>query len=163
MKTILAAIVIQVASVFALAQEQPIEKGWKNIKLFESKRSDLEKTLGKGYEGFGGAETTYGEKNEPVWVFYSKGPCAGTVEKPGYNIEKDTVTSYTHYFFKDMPLTELKWNPSDYSRDPSGNAVWYTNKKQGIVVVTIVGSDKEWVALVGYGPTEEQKKKYLCP
>ncbi len=162
MRTFLMVMVMLLAATFALGQDKSIDKGWKNVELFESTRADVDKLLGKSTPW--GDVTMYGDKIESVWVFYSKGVCTAS-ESAKYKIEKDTVTGYRVYFFGSFPLSEAKWNQADYSKQPfgsSGSFSWYANKGQSIRFVTGLADNKEWLVMVDYGPTAEQKKKYSC-
>jgi hypothetical protein len=90
----------------ALGQNWKIEDGWKNIKVFKTDRSEVEKLLGNPVE-INKRETTYKNGNVLIRIYYSAEKCCDPEYYGcGYNIPKDTVFSYEVIYSAEVILKQ---------------------------------------------------------
>jgi hypothetical protein len=149
----------------ALTQDGPIEEGWKNIRVFETKRDEIEKRFGKPTSLDDGL-MIYNTADGNLVVVYSEGPCVKSTFGRGiYKVERGTVIDYEVYFKQPLPLLELKRKPDDYSRRPDDHrigVITYFHREGGIWITAFERDKKELVSGLWFMPTFQQKKHYSC-
>ena len=140
----------------------PQQQGWQSIVPLHSTRKDVETLLGSPAETRGVA-STFKWKDGRVRVFYADGFCEGTAND--WNVPPDTVVSLTFEPNKDLSITELKLDTTQYERVLDlhlQSAIHYINRKEGIRISTRQEKDGEDVQSISYEPAE--KDFYLrCP
>lgn len=158
--------VLLLAASSAIAQEANIENGWKKIKVFETKRSEVEKLLGKANPDFSKIYTVYSTPEGTVAIVYSDTPCTiAPGEKGDFNVEKDTVLDYHVSFEKPFPLSELNWKKENYKRSPDPHRLdvfAYDNPSEGVWITTGFVDGTEMVGSLWFRGTDEQKRRCQC-
>ena len=99
-----------------LAQDRPIEDGWRGIKVFQTKRADIEKLFAEKPIQNENA-MRFSSEEDVIEVIFSGTPC--TLSSKGtifYNFEKDTVISYSVGLLKPILVSQLKWLKKGYDR-----------------------------------------------
>lgn len=146
-------------------QETCIESGWKGLKVFYTKRGEVERLLEKPFKDEG--ETIYRTKDAIVSIVFSETPCTNaTFGRGAYSVEKNTIIQYQVDLLQSIPLSELKWNKSDYERyeDPHMlGLIHYGNPKANLSFTT--RSDKNKVEQVGgfrFYATKQQLDDFRC-
>jgi hypothetical protein len=138
-----------------------IEKGWKEIKVFQTNQKQVEEILGKPIRNEG--KVTYETDEALVHVTYSGAPCS---DKPKYDLPKETVLWYVVVLKKDKSIKNLRWQKDLYEIVEDTHElgyVYYTNKKDGVRVTTKIYTDKrEEVVDIGYESTPELTSKFAC-
>ena len=164
MKRVLPLLLLVASSTFA--QDRPIESGWRNIKVFETRRADVEKLLGKPNPDIDKIYTVYSTPDGTVTIVYSDTPCSvAPGEKGDFKVEKDTVIDYRVSFEKPFPLLELKWKKEKYKRseDPHRSEVFvYDDPLQGISITTGFVDGTEMVGSFWFRGSGEQERQYRC-
>lgn len=151
--------------IFILWYGNCLEQGWKGIKVFQSSRSEVEKTLGKPTEESN--ETTYRTDDTLVHVSYSLEPCSrpGTY-RGGFNLPVNTVLSYEVVPLTPIKTGDIRWTKDLYTRYEDPHVVkfaTYENDKNGITVTTVKPADKpEMVRAIYFERTKEQDTKFAC-
>jgi hypothetical protein len=118
----------------SMAAPSQIEN-WRGIKPLHSTRADVERLLGAPKESTGVA-STYDTGNEKVLIFYSTSPCKKGISE-GWNIPRDTVTSFTVHPNAKLLVDDLKLDKTKYERrrDPHlEGIVYYSSKAEGIFI-----------------------------
>lgn len=164
-RTIFVLVVIS-TSLYVYGQESSIEGGWKKIKVFETKRSEVEKIFGMPGKELNKIYTTYATPEGNVAIIYSNEPCDGTESnKTHYNLEKDTVMDYRVYLKKPIPLSELKWRKGGYRRvaDPHRLDIFiYDNRVDGVWVTVGLVDEIEMAGSLWFYSSDQQKCRYRC-
>ncbi len=147
------------------AQQQSIEQGWKNIKVFQTKRADVEKRFGMPTTPDEG-HMVYRTPDGNVVIVYSEGPCSNATFARGiYSLEKDTVIEYNVYLKKPWPLSELTWKKEDYGRVKSSHfpdLYHYNNTAGDVWITTRITDGTEMIQSFWFRPTSEQTKRFRC-
>jgi hypothetical protein len=146
------------------SQQFEVEKGWKEIKVFQTNRTQIENILGKPEKE--DYEVTYQTNDNWIKVIYSNEPCSDVKTKKGRNnFEKDTVIEYEVFFYKDIEISDLKFDKDKYERfqDPHLlNLIYYDNVIKGITITAFNTGEIERVSYITYLPTKEQGLQFHC-
>ena len=167
MKSVYLAAMVLLLSISALAQPDPIEDGWKGIKLFETRRQQVEKLFGPPKSTTSKLYTVYPTSEGTVAIEYSAEPCTDAPAKRGeFNIEKDTVISFVVTPAKPFPLSELNSakDLSDRPRDQHRLGYFLIgNRKNRIGISTRLEEDgTERAVQIVFAPTVEQIRQHQC-
>jgi hypothetical protein len=106
---------------------------WRRIIPLRSTREDVERILGPAT---GNCQCIFESVGANVQVQFSKGTC-GEGESAGWTVRPGTVISFTVYFKKRPPLSELKidWKNYKKTEDPELPDIFYfVNKEEGIII-----------------------------
>jgi hypothetical protein len=137
----------------ALGQDRPIEEGWKGIKVFQTKRADIEKLYAEKPVQSGEA-VEFSSDKEVVVVIFSGAPC--TLSSKGtilYSFEKDTVIHYGVYLLKPIVISQLNWAKKDYVRrqdDYHSSHVRYINKSTGVDIGVLIDHVSGLEQVIGF-------------
>lgn len=151
-------------SVSPSASYRAIEDGWEGIRVFKSRRADVEKVFGKPYDE--GVEAWYRKDGVVVGFVYSTIPCTPESYTGSFNLPPETVISYSVALGKGIPLSKIEWAKKDYERwvnDHRPRQVEYFNSKAGVRFTSI--ANDEWGEVVGnveFERTAELEEKFKC-
>ena len=156
---------IAISATIGFAQQVSFENGWKSIRIFQTTKTDLEKTYGE--PTLVNERFLFESPNEVIEVIFSGERC--TIPKLGerlYNLDKNTVIQYDVYLLNPTFLSQLKFNPKDYRffRDSyHTQRARYRNPEHGVDIFTETDSDHgERVIGLRYYPTAEQEHNVTC-
>ena len=139
---------------------------WKSLIPLRSKRSEVEKILGKPekyFEGSGIYELKMGE----FVVWYSKGACRRSSDEIQWNIPAGIMTELRVRINKPLSLaaylSELELKAFTRSESPAGfSRFLYTSSDESIVFETIMKNDStEFVNSITLQP-DKMKKNLRC-
>jgi hypothetical protein len=132
----------------------------KEIKIFKTNRSELEKMLGilaeSEIDRAWGIEADYWLNETSVSALYSKGPCSSESED-GYNVDKGLLVDFRVNFDEPLDISLFTYDLARFDKYELEDVIGlftYTNERAGI---RMSGSLTQFSA-VGIFPDEEQEK-----
>ncbi|GEM_PF-7057381 len=155
-----------------------LEDGWLGIKVFETRREEVEKRLGKPKEE--DKWRVIYETDEALFqFFFSREPCRQPYVPPenfiigssalaeGFNVLKNTVLEYSIVPKKSLRTDEIEWDRKKYTRTEDThlrNAVHYRNDKDGIYIEANNFKDErgETVRKIYFQRSADHVAKYRC-
>lgn len=140
---------LAVSPIYAKKPEWFIQ--FKQIKVFESTRSDVEKrfesiTITKKVlddpNNIWGETVEYETKDGFLEVFYSTGKCSKDKVKEGWNVDKDIVVSIMFEHFESVNIFDFGYNLKTFEEtgtiDSIGRFTYY-NEKKGVRISALNG------------------------
>ncbi|MFM9905833.1 MAG: hypothetical protein ACKVQJ_14820 [Pyrinomonadaceae bacterium] len=144
-----------------------LEDGWKGIKVFESKRTDVIQALGNPVDEKGG-EARFETSDAFVRVLFANEPCSNIDSiTGGYNVEKGTTLQYEVRPKKELLLDQLNWKKDRYERFRDShvrNFIHYYDSQDGVRLVAelMEYGESENVRTIYFERTLEQVTKFEC-
>lgn len=148
-----------------VGQELSIECGWRGLSVFQTKREEVEKILGKPKTDDG--VTRYENDEARVRIIFSALPCSRVEYGRGeYQLETNTIIEYQVNLKTPIELSDLKWKKDRYERIEDLHILdvfHYRNLKDGISFSTKIGNDNiERAGTFSYSSTNVQNERFRC-
>lgn len=151
-----------VLSIEIKAQKEAKEQEWKSIAVLQTTRAEVEKQFGKSAKGWEKGMVLYELEHYNLLVLYSKG-CTGKNDED-YNVPLDTVTHFTVYLKKEIPLSIINIDKMKFEKTVLPPNFSLSSMDEGVTYR--ISADEMWLISIDYYPKKEQYKfkcqKRLC-
>jgi hypothetical protein len=137
---------------------KPPANEWKGLVPLRSNRSDVERVLGSPAMPPTAFEI-YKTETERVDVLYSAGPCSSS-HSANWDVAKDVVISLNVIPQKSTSIRSLSLDPKKYSRIREShpeNWFQYWNRREGVIVHSILQGKMEYLYFIEYGPSAQDE------
>jgi len=144
----------------------PIEKGYKGIKPFQTSKPEVDKILGKSGLDASGFER-YATPDAEIVVTYSKTPCVPDPPRSGgFNVPPNTVLSYRVMPKGEAEISQFNFDRNKFQRvvsNPRLTYASYVNEDETIGINFIIqSSGKEVVYEINYRGSQKERDKFAC-
>ena len=157
---------IAVAAGGVIGQRVRLEDGWKGVKVFHTKRAEVEAIFGKGESISNGMFVSYSTDKAQIVFIFSDKPCSNRSSNRGsYQFEEGTVIEYWVNLKKPLLLNKLNDAKEDFASSGSARSSdikEYSNTSGNILFTTKLEDGNEVVQRLWYMSTVTQRKQFRC-
>jgi len=163
-----AALSLRLSSVFALcvgaAWGQSVASAIQSIVPLQTHRQEIEALLGSPEQS--GTYWQFKTADMVLNAVFSTGRCVDAMaDGSRFDVEKEIVLSYQLVIRRQLPLSDLGLDLTEYSLDESGdliNFVTYRNPRDGIEIVVGFQEDLKLLKSIRRRPSERNAERYRC-